>query len=274
MYQSFVNNLSSLLHCGNETPMAHYQVRMAHSAHLTQYVKTLLEDDSRLAQVIDARMMVIQDIQLYTGELQAMGADNALRLLDRHEGSIFANCKPRYIDPQWLLNLNELGASRLVNYLANFCELRTIHDSGVFEDIAHLPDVAKKKLFSLGMKSIHQGYTFEFLDFAATMALESGVISSQMKRFMAAGRSKSRDHFARALIRAVAANHEKLSPPHLALAVGRVWNLTEEAGASDEAKKTFKAELTCYFLELGVPISVIAKKSKDRDQIFSQDLGL
>lgn len=273
MYQEYLSELAQAHHSEYPTK-EHHRIRQLFSSDLANLFKMVLDDASGDPRAEIAKKVITADFQLYTRQLTQLGPQEAARLYAEHDAAIKGQCRPNFVDPGWLVDLNNLGVNKLVLHLSEFCLLSTNYDKGAFEDLAALPVGPRRKLARLGMEAIHQGYTFEFLDFAADVALETGVTGSQFKRYMAVGMDKTRDHFARALIKAIAAQHSTLPAPQIRYAVDSVWKFTKNDSAPKGFDSAFKAELTAFFRELDVPVSVFAHSAKEKDNLLGQDLGL
>lgn len=273
MYQQYLSELVQAHHSEYLTK-EHHRIRQLFAGDLANLFKMALDDVSDDPCVEIAKKVITADFQLYTHQLTQLGPQEAGRLYAVHETAIMGQCRPNFVVPGWLVDLNNLGLDKLVLHLAEFCLLSANYDGSTFEDLADLPIGPRRKLARLGMEAIHQGYTFEFLDFAADVALETGVTGSQFKRFMAVGMDKTRDHFARALIKAIAAKHSTLPTAQIRYAVDSVWKFTKNDSAPRGFDSAFKAELTAFFRELDVPVSVFAHSAKEKDDLLGQDLGL
>lgn len=273
MYQQYISEMVKARHSEYPTK-EHHRIRQLFAGDLAYLFKMALDDASNDPCVEIAKGLITADFQLYTPQLTQLGPQEAARLYAEHEASIKGHCRPNFVDPGWLVDLNALGIDKLVLHLAEYCYLSANYDGGTFEDLADLPIGPRRKLARLGMEAIHQGYTFEFLNFAASVALETGVTGSQFKRFMAVGMGKTHDHFARALIKAIAAQYSMLPASQIRYAVDSVWKFTRSDSAPKGFDSAFKAELTAFFRKLDVPVSVFARSAKDKDDLLGQDLGL
>jgi len=273
MYQAYLDELSQAHHSEQPTK-AHHGVRQRFAGDLANLFRMALDDKSGDPRAEIARHRIAADFQLYTSQLTALGPEDASRLVRENESLIKSLCKPNFVDPYWLVSLHDLGLPELVTYLADFCELRSNHDSGLFDDIQAISISARRKLARAGMETIHQGYTYEFLDFAAAVALEAGVAGAQFRRFMSVGMDKTRDHFARALIKAIATQHASLPEAQVKYAVDSVWKFTEDKSSPTGFESAFKAELTSFFRAQDVPARVYAHSPVERDRLIGMDLGL
>lgn len=273
MYQAYLNELARA-HYSEYQAKAHQGVRQRYAGDLANLFRMLLDDKSDAPYVEIAKNLVTADFHLYTHQLKELGSQEAQRLYEQNEALIKGRCRPNFVDPYWLVSLHELGLHKLLTHLSEFCETRTLYDSGIFEELAELPVAARRKLARVGMETIHQGYTHEFLNFAAGVALETGVTGAQFRRFMAVGMDKTRDHFARALILAIASQHATLPPAQTRYAVDSVWKFTQKEGDPKGFEPAFKAELTTFFRELAVPVHVFAHTAGEKDRLLGQDLGL
>lgn len=273
MYQAYLSELAQA-HCSENPTKTHHGVRQRFAADLANLFRMVLDDKSDAPYVAVAQKTVAADFQLYTHQLTELGSAESQRLFSQHKAAIRGLCKPNFVDPYWLVALNDLDIPELVTHLAEHCQLRTVYDSGLFEDLESLPVGPRRKLARVGMSEINQGYTLNFLEFAAGVALETGVTGTQFKRYLAVGMNKDRNHFARALIKAIAVQHEGLKPTQVKYAVDTVWKFTRSLNSPKDFEPAFKAELTSFFRELDVPVSVFAHSSAEKDRLLGQDLGL
>lgn len=273
MYSKFVTEIASHKTRIDESSFYAHKLHFDYGDDLPQLLHKLLADESGSQEVEDAQWVILTVVHLQLRPLLRLGRNEAHDVLNRHRSIIKAICQPRLMTSEWLVMINDIGHEDLTHYFANFTNLTVEHNDNIYDELEAFSAESREVLASCGLKRIAQGYTFEFINFAAIVALNSGTESPLFEDFMSEAK-RNPLHFYGAMAQAIGKDCRNGYTVRASRAAGIIWQQIDSELGGGVSASMLKEQLACTYRNANVPPHVFAADRTFREELLEMDLGL
>lgn len=273
MYRKFVTEVARHKTRIDESSFYAHKLHFDYGDDLPELLHRLLADESGDQEVEDAQWVILTVVHLQLRPLLRLGRKETHDVLNRHRSIIKAICQPRLMTSEWLVMVNDIGHEDLTLYFASFTNLTVEHNDNIYDELEGFSAASREVLASFGLKRIAQGYTFEFINFAALVALNSGTESPLFEAFMSEAKRKPL-HFYGAMAQAIGKDCSNGSTVRASRAAGIIWKQIDIEFSGGVSAPMLKEKLTCTFRNANVPPHVFAADQTFREELLGIDLGI